>query len=122
MAHDGAKLERTTLSWENGDIAVSQLMSAKSSSLVFLLALATPPVKGEEFGCFPPVRPFVPIDPRDAAVYSDLIRQDFELYIADFEDYLRCLDTERARVFAEGQAVSQEYGQFQRLTENLQGR
>lgn len=97
-------------------------MIARSSSLVLLLALAASPLEGQEFGCVPPVRPFVPIDPRDAAVYSDLIRQDFELYIADFEDYLRCLDTERARVFAEGQAVSQEYGQFQRLTENLQGR
>lgn len=115
-------MERTTLSWEHGDIAVSQLMFAKSSLLVFLLALAPPPVKGEEFGCFPPVRPFVPTNSRDVEVYSDLIRQDFETYIADFEDYLRCLDTERARVFAEGQAVSQDYGQFQRLTENLQGR
>ncbi|TNC66303.1 hypothetical protein FHG71_16845 [Rubellimicrobium roseum] len=71
---------------------------------------------GQELGCIPPVRPFVPSDRRDVEAYSDLIRQDFEKYIADFEAYLRCLDTERDRAFAEGQEVVQEYGRFQELT------
>lgn len=70
----------------------------------------------------PPVRPFVPSDVRDVEAYSDLIRQDFEKYIADFEAYLRCLDTERARVFAEGQEVIEEYGRFQQFTVELRGR
>ena len=45
--------------------------------------------------------------------HEDLLRQDFEAHIADFQDYLRCLDVERARVLAEGQAVTREYGRFQ---------
>lgn len=73
-------------------------MFTKVSPLFLLLAMVAVPVKGQELGCFPPVRPFVPGDRRDVEAYSDLIRQDFETYIVDFEAYLRCLDTERARV------------------------
>jgi hypothetical protein len=77
------------------------------------------PALGQGTGCMPPVPPFVPSDPRDIQSYADLLRQDFETYIADFEAYLRCLDTERARVFAEGQEVIQEYGRFQDLMRRL---
>ena len=94
-------------------------MFTKLSSLFLLFAMVAAPVKGQELGCFPPVRPFVPSDPRDVEAYSDLIRQDFETYIVDFEAYLRCLDTERARVFAEGQEVIREYGAFQELMRSL---
>ena len=69
-------------------------------------------LSAELTGCAPPLRPFVPSDPRDVQDYADLIRQDFEAYIADFEAYLRCLDDERARVFAEGQEVTAQYGRF----------
>jgi outer membrane protein TolC len=44
--------------------------------------------------------------------YSDLLRADFEGYITGLQDYLRCLDAERARTFAEAQEVSAEYGRF----------
>lgn len=47
--------------------------------------------------------------------YADLLRQDFETYIADFEAYMRCLDAERARAFEEAQAVSREYARFHEL-------
>ena len=94
-------------------------MFTKLSPLFLLLAMVAVPVKGQELGCFPPVRPFVPGDRRDVEAYSDLIRQDFETYIVDFEAYLRCLDTERARVFTEGQEVIREYGAFQELMRSL---
>ena len=94
-------------------------MFTKVSPLFLLLAMVAVPVKGQELGCFPPVRPFVPGDRRDVEAYSDLIRQDFETYIVDFEAYLRCLDTERARVFTEGQEVIREYGAFQELMRSL---
>jgi hypothetical protein len=44
--------------------------------------------------------------------YADLIRVDFESYIADVQDYFRCLDEERARAFVEAREVSEEYGRF----------
>lgn len=44
--------------------------------------------------------------------YADLIRGDFEAYIADVQDYFRCVDEERARVFAEAREVSEDYGRF----------
>ena len=97
-------------------------MFTKLSPLFLLLATVAVPVEGQELGCLLPVRPFVPTDGRDVEAYSDLIRQDFETYIVDFEAYLRCLDTERARVFAEGQEVIREYGEFQETVESLRSR
>jgi hypothetical protein len=44
--------------------------------------------------------------------YADLIRGDFEAYIADVQEYFRCLDDERARAFVEAGEVSEEYGRF----------
>lgn len=44
--------------------------------------------------------------------YADLIRSDFESYIADVQDYFRCLDTERARAFTEAREVSDDYGRL----------
>lgn len=94
-------------------------MTAAAAALAACLVASSPPALAQGFGCVPPVAPFVPSDPRDVQAYADLIRGDFEAYIADFEDYMRCLDVERARVFAEGQEVTAEYGRFQQLTERL---
>lgn len=44
--------------------------------------------------------------------YAALIRNDFETYFAAAQDYFRCLDEERAQVFAEAREVSEEYGRF----------
>lgn len=62
--------------------------------------------------CLAPQRPYVPADPEMATEYADLIRRDFEQYIADIQQHFRCLDEERARAFGEAQEVSQEYGTF----------
>ncbi|MFV1630805.1 hypothetical protein VWY41_01635 [Phaeobacter sp. JH20_18] len=62
--------------------------------------------------CLAPSRPFVPSDPQAAREYEDLIRQDFEDYITNVQDYFRCMEGERARAFTEAQEVSQEYGRF----------
>lgn len=59
-----------------------------------------------------PLRPFVPGDPEAAKSYADIIRQDFENYIRDVQDYFRCLEAERVRAFAEAREVSQQYGEF----------
>jgi hypothetical protein len=77
------------------------------------------PCVAQPIGCIPPIRPFLPSDPRDVRAYADLLRQDFETYIADFGAYLQCLDAERARVFEEGQEVTQEYGRLRDLTARL---
>ena len=49
--------------------------------------------------------------------YADLIRADFESYIADVQDYFRCLDAERAHAFVEAREVSEDYGRFQNALE-----
>nr|WP_223814409.1 MULTISPECIES: hypothetical protein [Paracoccaceae] len=48
----------------------------------------------------------------DMRTYADLIRGDFEAYIADVQDYFRCVDEERARVFSEARDVSEDYERF----------
>ena len=93
--------------------------SAGLVAVIVTLSGVAVPLRAQPLGCFPPVRPFVPSDLRDVQSYSDLIRQDFEAYLADFGVYLGCLDTERARVFAEAQEVTAEYGRFQSLSTQL---
>ena len=62
--------------------------------------------------CIAPQPPFVPGNPEAAREYSDIIRNDFELYIRDIELYFRCLDDERARAFEEAREVSEDYARF----------
>ena len=65
--------------------------------------------------CLARVRPFVPSDSQAARDYADIIQRDFEVYIADIQDYFRCLELERARAFEEAREVSQDYGRFLEL-------
>lgn len=69
-------------------------------------------------GCLPPPRPFVPQDMAAAREYANLIRKDFETYLAEIGTYFRCLDVERARAFAEAEEVAEEYGRFIDATRN----
>ena len=62
--------------------------------------------------CVAPERPYLPSSQEDMRAYADLLRADFEGYIAEVQDYFRCLDAERARAFVEAQEVSEEYGRF----------
>ncbi|SDX76785.1 hypothetical protein ROE7235_03449 [Roseibaca ekhonensis] len=62
--------------------------------------------------CVRPERPFLPQSQDDMRTYADLIRGDFEAYIADVQDYFRCVDEERARVFSEARDVSEDYERF----------
>ncbi|MBP1806887.1 hypothetical protein [Rubellimicrobium aerolatum] len=86
-----------------------------TACLVTLLVLPSS-IRAQTEPCIPPIRPFLPSDPRDVQAYAELLRQDFETYIRDFDLYLRCLDTERARVFQEAREVTADYGRFQELT------
>ena len=63
-------------------------------------------------GCLAPSRPYVPSDPTAAREFADLIRADFETYLADVQSYFQCLDAERSRAFNEAREVSEEYGRF----------
>ena len=49
--------------------------------------------------------------------YADLLRADFEGYIADIQEYFRCLDAERQRAFLEAQEVSRDYGRLVEILE-----
>lgn len=81
-------------------------------SIPFLLLITAFVVAGQAHACVPPERPFLPQSQDDMWTYADLIREDFETYIADVQDYFRCVDEERARAFAEAREVSEEYGRF----------
>lgn len=83
---------------------------ARNVTLVLLIAVLV--AAGPVDACTPPERPFLPASREDLLTYADLIRRDFEGYIADVQDYFRCLDEERAQAFVEAREVSEEYGQF----------
>lgn len=78
----------------------------------FLLLSAVLCAAGPAAACVPPVRPFLPASREDMRAYADLIREDFEAYIVDVQQYFRCLDEERARAFGEAGKVSEDYGRF----------
>jgi hypothetical protein len=83
---------------------------ARSIALLtmILAALAAGPLDA----CTPPERPFLPQARQDMRIYSDLIREDFESYIAQVQDYFHCIDEERARAFVEAREVTEDYGRF----------
>ncbi len=67
---------------------------------------------GPVAACVSPERPFLPRSQEDMRTYADLIRGDFEAYIADVQDCFRCLDEERERAFVEAREVSEDYGRL----------
>jgi len=67
--------------------------------------------------CTAPERPFLPERPEDIREYADLLRSDFDGYIADIQEYFRCLDAERQRAFREAQEVSRDYGRLVEIVE-----
>jgi hypothetical protein len=83
---------------------------ARNIPLTLLITVLV--VSGPAHACTPPERPFLPASREDMRSYADLIRGDFEAYIADVQEYFRCLDAERARAFVEAREVSEEYGRF----------
>ena len=80
-----------------------------------LALLLLVPAASQAGSCLAPVRPFAPSDSQAAKDYADIIRRDFEVYIADIQDYFHCLEQERARAFEEAREVSQDYGRFLEL-------
>ena len=83
---------------------------ARNKALVLMiLALGA---AGQAAACTPPERPFLPQSREDMRIYAGLIRADFETYIAEVQNYFRCLDEERARAFIEAREVSEDYGRF----------
>ena len=83
---------------------------ARNIPLVLLITVLV--AGGPAHACIPPERPFLPASREDMRAYADLIREDFEAYITEVQDYFRCLDDERARAFVEAREVSEEYGRF----------
>ena len=83
---------------------------ARNITLALLITVLV--AGGPAHACTPPERPFLPASREDMRTYADLIRGDFEAYIADVQDYFRCLDEERARAFVEAKEVSEDYGRF----------
>jgi hypothetical protein len=83
---------------------------ARNITLVLLITVLV--AGGPVHACTPPERPFLPASREDMRTFADLIRGDFEAYIADVQEYFRCLDEERARAFIEAREVSEDYGRF----------
>ncbi|WP_371931685.1 hypothetical protein [Roseovarius sp. MMSF_3298] len=94
----------------------TRLLNVKlSTKALFFVAFC--PGAGAAATCSAPVRPYLPDDSQAVRDYADIIRRDFETYITDIQNYLRCLEAERARAFQEAREVSQEYGRFTELIE-----
>ncbi len=87
-------------------------MSCARNAILVLLIVATPAQAAMAAPCIAPERPFLPQSREDMRLYADLLRADFETYIAEVQTYFRCLDDERARAFVEAREVSEEYGRF----------
>jgi hypothetical protein len=87
------------------------MFCARKAALV-LLAMVALPQYVLASPCVAPERPYLPSAPEDMRTYADLLKADFEGYIAGVQDYFRCLDAERARAFVEAQEVSSQYGRF----------
>ena len=83
---------------------------ARNIPLVLLITVLV--AGGPAHACTPPERPFLPASREDMRAFADLIRGDFEAYIADVQEYFRCIDEERARAFIEAREVSEDYGRF----------
>ena len=94
------------------------MITRSSGAWTLLLGVASwaSVAEAQDLGCLAPIPPFLPSDAGDVRVYADLLREDFETYIADFEAYLACLDAERTRVLEEARAVVHDYGRLQELT------
>jgi hypothetical protein len=90
------------------------LFIARNGPLLFTLLLGSSPVDAAT-DCIPPERPFLPQSQDDMRAYADLLRSDFESYIADIQEYFRCLDAERQRAFQEAREVSEDYGRLVEL-------
>lgn len=88
------------------------MLRAKWGAFALIILQISAVSQAHAQGCLAPSRPFVPSDPSAAREYADLIRSDFELYLADVQGYFRCLDAERTRAFNEAREVSEEYGRF----------
>lgn len=54
----------------------------------------------------------MPSDPKAVREYADLLRDDFERYISEVQNYFLCLEQERARAFTEAQEVTDDYVRF----------
>jgi hypothetical protein len=92
-------------------------MSCARNAILALMIVATPAQAAMAAPCLTPERPFLPQSREDMRLYADLLRADFETYIAEVQTYFRCLDEERARAFAEAREVVEQYGQFQHALE-----
>lgn len=93
-----------------------RLFIARNAPLLFAFLLGSMPIAAAA-DCVPPERPFLPQSQEDMRAYADLLRSDFEGYIADIQDYFRCLDAERQRAFQEAREVSEDYGKLVELLE-----
>lgn len=62
--------------------------------------------------CIAPTRPFVPSSMEAVREFRELIKNDFEQYIQDVQQYFGCIDAERVQVLQEAHEVSQEYARF----------
>lgn len=81
--------------------------------LVMLYMAASPPqAQSHAELCLPLTPPLVPGDTRLIREFADLLREEFEQYLAGVPGYFRCLDDERARAWREAAEVTAQYGTF----------
>lgn len=81
--------------------------------LVMLCAIAVPPqAQGHAEPCLPLIPPNLPRDAGLIREFEDLLRAEFEHYLAEVTLYFRCIDAERARAWREAAEVTAQYDAF----------
>lgn len=61
------------------------------------------------FGCLPPMEPYPYEPPRDDPELMAIVDEEYQTFLRDSEDYLNCLEQERARAFQRTNEILQRY-------------
>lgn len=85
-------------------------MNTGSRSGILLAALlCLPAVAGAQMACLPPEEPY-PYEPSNLDdELRAMVNEQYETYVRDIEDYINCLETERAEAMQSAQQVVQRW-------------
>lgn len=98
---------------------VGGLQCADAIAVVVLMQGPLPCfAQGAPEACIPPERPYTALPLDDLRAYRTELSSDFEKYFSGITQYIQCLDTERARVMAEGAEITTLYENFLEVTTN----
>ena len=71
--------------------------------------LCLPAAAGAQMACLPPEEPY-PYEPSNLDdELREMVNEQYETYVRDIEDYINCLETERAEAMRSAQQIVQRW-------------